>query len=334
MRPTLDPARDPVVRRHSKDVQPLPSFAEAATTVLRYLHATYGFGQWMVTRAAGADWVVLRSVGDGYPVHDGDVLAWSDTFCSRMVRGEGPRVAPRLQEVPAYAQAPLNSLVTVNGYLGVPLTGPGGELFGTLCAVDAEPFDDAVVAAQPLFELQARLLSSLLSVELLAAAQSRRAESAERSACDDALTGVLNRRGWDQAVAAEQVRSRRHASPVSVLAIDLDGLKGVNDSQGHAAGDALLARAGQVLLGAVRDGDVVARTGGDEFALMFPGLPEAAAQARATHVQELLQHAGVSASCGVSAIDPREGSLSAAWARADAAMYRDKSSRRPTALAG
>lgn len=202
-----------------------------------------------------------------------------------------------------------------------------------MCAIDPDPFDDSILAAQPLFELQARLLSSLLAVELTADAEGRRAQAAERRACLDVLTGVLNRRGWDEALAGEEVRSRRHATPVSIIVLDLDGLKTLNDDAGHAAGDALLARAGQVLRGAVRSEDVVARTRGDEFALLFAGFPEASAQVRATHLQELLQHAGVAASFGVSAVDPRDGSLAAAWARADAAMYHDKHSRRPALVA-
>jgi len=323
----LDPATTPDVTRSVADVGPLPSFSAAASSVLGYLSSAYGLGLWMVTRTAGEDWIVLSSAGDG-PVAAGDVLRWSDGLCSRMVRGLGPRVAPRVAEVPAYADAPVRQVLTIGSYVGVPLTGPTGELFGTLCAVDAAPAHQDLALAQPLFELQARLLSSLISVELLAAEEARRAQVAELRANQDALTALLNRRGWDQALLGEQERARRHASPVSVVALDLDGLKLCNDLRGHNAGDQLLATVGRVLGSAVRHGDVVARTGGDEFAVLCAGTPEPVAQVLATRLQAALQDSGVSVSCGVGGLDPRDGSLAAAWERADRAMYDDKAMRR------
>ncbi len=324
----LDASRDARVTQLASDVQPLPGFDEAAAVVLAFLSSTFDLGLWMVTRTAGDDWIVLSSAGSTYPVSAGDVFRWSDSFCSRMVLGEGPRVAPDSEAVPAYAQAPIGRQVPIGSYVGVPLTGPDGELFGTLCAIDPAPRDDALVASQPLFELQARLLSSLLSIELTAMRQARRADVAERRASIDALTGALNRGGWDALLLAEQERSNRHSSPVSVIVLDLDGLKACNDTSGHAAGDRLLSAASRILQHSVRSSDIVARTGGDEFAVLCPETPEAVAQMVATRLQERLRQAGIEVSAGVASRDPRDPHLLTAWHRADQAMYMDKDVRR------
>ena len=89
---------------------PYAGFREASSAVLDRLRQQAPLGLWMVTRTWGDDWVILSTKGGGYDITDGTVLRWSDSFCSRMVRGEGPRIAPRTAEVPAYA-ASLESLL-------------------------------------------------------------------------------------------------------------------------------------------------------------------------------------------------------------------------------
>ena len=86
----------------------------------------------------------------------------------------------------------------------------------------------------------------------------------------DELTGMLNRRGFFEHFRRELAHAKRDASAGGMLGmVDLNGFKAINDSLGHAAGDAMLCRVGKLLCGAVRSQDVVARLGGDEFAILL-----------------------------------------------------------------
>src|ERR1700712_5645988 len=96
-------------------------FAGASREVLSFLHQRLGMDLWMVSRTDDEDWVVLESEDHGYGVKNGDVFRWAETLCSRMVRGEGPRIAPRVADVPAYAALSRKQPLPVGAYVGVPL---------------------------------------------------------------------------------------------------------------------------------------------------------------------------------------------------------------------
>lgn len=102
----------------------------------------------------------------------------------------------------------------------------------------------------------------------------------------DPLTRCLNRRGFEERVEAELAYSRRTGRPLALMLIDLDGFKDVNDKQGHAAGDDLLAWVADTIRSTVRPIDVVGRLGGDEFAVLSPGVMGAEADALAERVRE------------------------------------------------
>ena len=201
----------------------------------------------MVTRTRGDDWIVLQSEDHGYGVGPGKVFKWADSFCSEMIKGNGPRVAPDSECVPAYASAPMGMQLPIRAYIGVPLTSAGGELFGTLCAIDPVRQPDAIVGDQDLIELLASMLSTILSSELRVAEESRRSERLAVEALVDPMTKLSNRRAWDQLLAREEERCRRYGHAAAVFAIDLDGLKQLNDEAGHTAGDALISLTAEAL---------------------------------------------------------------------------------------
>lgn len=308
---------------------PFPDFAAAARGVLAHLQGRLGMRLWLVTRAAGEHQVVLqaRDAPQGYGISAGAVLSWEGSLCAAMVAGKGPHVAPRVADVPAFASAPNRRTAPIEAYVGVPLLRPDGAVFGTLCAFDPEPQDEQLRGAEDLVLLQARLLSTLLHLELTTDELARRLERAETAASTDVLTGLGNRRGWESVLEAEEARCRRYGHPASVLVVDLDDLKVLNDSEGHAAGDDLLRAAASVLRTTVRVSDYVARVGGDEFAVLAVETGDPGGAREADRLRRELDRAGIAAAVGVGSRAP-DGSLDVAWRQADADMYRHKAARR------
>ena len=309
---------------------PLTDFFEAASKVLQLLRDQLGLRLWMVTRAVDNYQIVLQSADTAdspYEVGPGSVLAWDGSLCAQMVAGNGALIAPRAADVPAYALAENRRHLPIEAYVGVPLRHRDGTLFGTLCGFDPEPQPDALLDAEPLVVLQAELLTTILALELDEEYQRRRAEHAEAEAAQDVLTGVPNRRAWNDVLTTEEARSRRYGHPGSVLMIDLNGLKTVNDTLGHAAGDQLLRDCAAVLTAAARGSDFVARLGGDEFAILAVETDAASARSYTARVREALDAAGIDAAVGLG-VRTFPGSLADAQDDADRAMYLDKAAHR------
>lgn len=157
-----------------------------------------------------------------------------------------------------------------------------------------------------------------------------REKSAKEQGMTDTLTGLLNRRGWDQAVAQAEARCQREGLNACIVVIDLDGLKRINDTLGHAKGDEFIRRAGSALRLAARREDSLARLGGDEFAYLSVGCaPEHAGMVR-KRLADALQKASVPASVGYFMRD-LAGSIGAAFQEADQAMYAHKRERKAQA---
>ena len=157
-------------------------------------------------------------------------------------------------------------------------------------------------------------------------------EELQRQARTDALTGVANRRSFQEAAQAEFERSRRYARPLSLMAIDVDHFKDINDRHGHPVGDQVLRTIAQCVQGSLRGNDLLARTGGEEFCVLLPETELAAASELAGRLcQNLAVHAAfsglgmkVTASFGVTSLVAGDERFDQIFARSDRALYAAK----------
>jgi diguanylate cyclase (GGDEF)-like protein len=204
------------------------------------------------------------------------------------------------------------------GYRSWPVTLPGGRLHGVVLREPGPSAHDQLVTAL------LSMVRSLADVEQALAEAAGRLALAEQQARIDPMTGLLNRRAWEEAIAAEIARMRRHESVAAVVVIDIDGLKETNDTDGHLMGDLLIRRAAVAIRDAVREEDVVARTGGDEFAVLAVEAESPVPDSVLFRIRAALKAVDVSASAGAAAARGPDESLEEAITRADSAMYAEK----------
>jgi diguanylate cyclase (GGDEF)-like protein len=169
---------------------------------------------------------------------------------------------------------------------------------------------------------EARVLGLLGNVIGTGLARAELFATMTEHASTDALTGLANRRSWDDQLTRAIAHAERTHETLSVAVCDVDGLKEINDRRGHAAGDELLRGIADRWRADARAADLIARIGGDEFAVLLPGADEAGAQ---DVVERLIRSLpdGASVSFGVAEWDLREDAVGM-MARADLRMYDEK----------
>ena len=181
------------------------------------------------------------------------------------------------------------------------------------------------VDTEALMEEIARLRGEVARLET-------RCDELDREAHRDALAPVANRRGLVRHLDMLIARRSRHNTPASLLFVDVDGLKVLNDSYGHAAGDAALVYLAQLMARTVRQTDLVARLGGDEFVVLLDYADEAATTETARRLVDAVAqcdfiHDGqplpLSIAVGFTVIEQGD-TAEAVLNRADQEMYRDK----------
>ncbi|MET0822195.1 MAG: sensor domain-containing diguanylate cyclase [Aeromicrobium sp.] len=300
------------------------TFSTSAERVIAYLKAHTPIPEWSVSRVAGGEQVHVHT-GDNESLTLGRRVPWDDTFCIRMSNG-ADRVVADASTHPDYRDHP--DAGPIRAYAGIPITDDDGRTFGTLCGVGPQPLSASDDVDTDLIELMADLLSSQLHLARIADRERRSADLASALAQTDALTGLINRRGWDLLVDDADRRISAYGDPVAIAVVDLDGLKSLNDQLGHDAGDDLLRRAGSALAEAAEPSDRVARYGGDEFAILSNNV---AVKNLATHFAaftDALAEQGVAGSMGYAPTSAGVADVATAFAQADTEMYADKEARR------
>ncbi len=259
------------------------------------------------------------SVATGAPQQH--LLAWI-TREDRLIKTDNLRQTLIAEGVPHLARP--------TGADGACLLAPlrtDGRLVGVLLLADRSP------QAPPPVE---GALETLMSFVARTLSHARLYDEARVEARVDTLTGLYNLRWITESLEREIRRAERFGSPLSALVVDLDGLKGINDHHGHAAGDCVLRHVASRITGVLRQFDGAARVGGDEFVVMLPATDRAGAR----HVADRLIHsvrtdvahyrnAPMPVTASVGAAEWRPGmSASALIEAADRAMYRAKKSGR------
>lgn len=303
------------------------TFDDACANVLAYLSTAVPMGFWSVTRHANGRQLYLAVEDSSYGQAPGGSHSWADSMCQHMVSGLGPQIAPDVDAVAAYASAGVRDNVQIGAYVGLPLLQADGSLFGTLCGLDPQIQAPELVDQGPLLTILAQLLSAILQADMQRTEADRLAERSVMEAETDVLTGLYNRRGWDRFLAAEEARYRRFGETGSVIILDLDSLKLVNDAHGHQAGDEHIRQAARTITEFTRAADITARLGGDEFGVLAAHTNSAQAQDLVDRLQEALAEVGTPGSIGHAPYTIISG-FPGAWQEADAAMYAQKKSRR------
>jgi diguanylate cyclase (GGDEF)-like protein len=217
-----------------------------------------------------------------------------------------------------------------------PLAGPPAGCFRSLCAVPLSFRDSRVgilVALAPstrsFLPRDLDLIASYAAQAAIAIVNGRLYSSLEDLASRDYLTGLFNHREFHERLEAEIARTRRYGGTVSLLLLDLDDFKQINDAHGHAEGDEVLRMVGAELASACRASDSAFRVGGDEFALLLPGTDERTAAEIAERTRDSI--AGVrpdlDAAWGVAAAEAGSVSRELLLESADLRLYEMKRAR-------
>lgn len=254
--------------------------------------------------------------GDTYPLD-------ADTAASEVFRTSLPA---RVDTPPSVlAGKPDLERLRISGSIAAPVM-VGKTLWGAVAAGFAN---------QPVPVGAEQRLAAFARMVAMAIANAEAWETLEREAATDGLTGLANSRTFHQRLASEIERARRYGRDLSLALLDLDHFKRVNDLHGHQAGDRVLADFARRLAGSARDGELVARLGGEEFAWLMPETDEQGAHAAADRMRRLVADATfagvgtVTASVGVCSLRPGHDADELVRC-ADRALYRAKDEGRNT----
>jgi diguanylate cyclase (GGDEF)-like protein len=230
---------------------------------------------------------------------------------------------------PLPARWPIVAMITVHA--AVMLTGAISLFNG---APEQGP---SLMSAFGVIHFESIAFSVGTAVGLVALVKSRREVAAKQSADIDSLTGIANRAAFMARAEIVLAHCRHDRAPVSVVMFDLDGFKSINDTHGHAAGDAVIRRFSDVAAAAIRHNDVIGRIGGEEFALILGRSSAEPALMRADRIRAAFSescrsiHDGqikATVSGGVATSNTAETTLAALLEEADQALYRAKAAGR------
>ncbi len=297
---------------------PLDKWQRTVNIMAKVFAAPAGF---IVQHTAAGYQVVIASQQVENPYPAGSTIPLdTNIFCKKVVATLNSLYVRQALDDPFWNDNPEVANDGFCSYLGLPIFWPNNEPFGTICVMDFKHTDYGEDFVALMSELR-----DLLQADLALLDQYQQIRSL---AITDELTGLLNRRGFNL-VAGQRLKLCRRANPgLGLLFFDLDRLKEINDIQGHNAGDRALASLAAAIKSTIRESDVAARIGGDEFVLVATAKNRAELEEVARRIAASYDTPDARVSSGGLIIDDWSKPLDHWISMADKAMYRHKHQRR------
>ncbi|WP_421869542.1 sensor domain-containing diguanylate cyclase [Motiliproteus sp.] len=293
---------------------PLDKWQKTVDVMARVFKAPAGF---IVQRGPGGYQVVISSDQESNPYGPGGLIPEeTNIFCRKVVEERHRLYVKDAPEDPFWDTNPEVTDDGFRSYLGFPLFWPDGKPFGTICVMDFDSTDYGDSYVDLLGELR-----DLIEADLAILHQYQLISDLAMS---DELTGLYNRRGFYSVASQYLALAKRSRLSLGLLYLDMDGLKQINDNQGHSAGDAALQQLAASIRQVVRENDVPARLSGDEFVMLVAAKDQQQLDTIAERISELLGRQQLRASIGSVLLDNPLKPLEFWLEKADRRMYRQK----------
>ncbi|WP_298715908.1 sensor domain-containing diguanylate cyclase [uncultured Oceanisphaera sp.] len=218
------------------------------------------------------------------------------SICAHVLLQSELFIIPDTSQDPRFVHNPLvTGKPFVRFYAGTPLKSPGGLPLGTLCVLDHRPRELTEIQRVALSTLANQVMRNLelIRVQQAQSGLIQQLQSAQQElthlAATDPLTGLYNRRAFEERLSQEHALIQRGQSPAALMMMDLDYFKVINDDFGHKAGDRVIEHFAQVCRNVFRQSDLIGRWGGEEFVVLLPDTTESEAWQAAERLHQVLR---------------------------------------------
>ena len=308
----LDP-ESPVLDDKS-GLLPLKKWQKTVDVIARIFKAPAAF---IVQYCPDTLQIVIASNQPSNPYEAGVLIpSDTDTFCKKVAEERSTLYVQDARQDPCWSSNPEVVNDGFRSYLGLPICWPNGQPFGTVYVLDFEATDyqqdymDLMGELRDLIEADLKILTQYQDISNLA--------------LTDELTGLYNRRGFMSVANRYIALAKRSSIALGILYLDMDGLKAINDEQGHAQGDHALKTLAWAMRQSLRENDIPARLSGDEFVMLVVVESESELDDIATRIEKALAEENLSASMGKLLISNARHTLEYWLKKADEKMYQQK----------